>query len=138
MPMKKFLIAALAVFVVIGAAVGYYMWNKPHKDMTKAKAEYSLDANALFSEFEADENAANAKYLGKIVEVSGTIAQVLPGDKTTVVLETENGIFGVKCELDPFSDVAFPEYQQGDVVSLKGNCTGFLGDVVLVRCVPGG
>lgn len=136
--MKKYILIALAVCAVAGAAVGYYMWNKPHKDMTKAEADFTLDADALFSEFEADEDAANTKYLGKVIEVSGTVAQVLPSEKTTVVLETENGIFGVRCELDTFSNVDFPEYQPGDVVSLKGNCTGFLGDVVLVRCVPGG
>jgi hypothetical protein len=134
--MKKIILLLFAAAVVIGGGVGYYMWNKPHKDMSKAAAVFSLDADALFSEYEADESAADAKYLGKVVQVSGTVAQVLPGEKITIVLETENGIFGVKCELDPFSDVEFPDYQPGDKVHLKGECSGFLGDVVLMRCVP--
>ncbi len=135
--MKKVIIAVLVLCVVAGAAIGYYMWNKPHKDMAKVHVAYTLDADTLFAAYEADEAAADARYLGKVVAVSGTVTQVLPGDKATVVLETANGIFGVRCESDPFSKVPFPEYKAGDKVTLKGECSGFLGDVVLVRCVPG-
>ncbi len=134
--MKKAILIILLLGLAIGGGVGYYLWNKPHKDMSKADAAYALDANQLFSDFESDEAAANEKYLGKVIAVSGTVFQVLPGDKTTVVLETENGIFGVKCELDPFCKVSFPDYKVGETVTLKGECTGYLGDVVLVRCVP--
>lgn len=134
--MKKILLILIAIAVVTGAAGGYYLWNKPHKNMSKADAVHSVDANALLKEYESDEAAANAKYLSKIIEVKGEVAQVLEGENTTIVLATENGIFGVKCELDPHSKVEFPTYKAGDQVTLKGECTGFLGDVVLVRCVP--
>lgn len=134
--MKKILLILIAIAAVAGAAGGYYLWNKPHQNMSKADAAYALEANALFMEYESDEAAANAKYLSKIIEVKGEVSQVLEGENTTVVLATENGIFGVKCELDPHSKVEFPSYKAGDQVALKGECTGFLGDVVLVRCVP--
>lgn len=134
--MKKTLLIVIAIAAVAGAAGGYYLWNKPHKNMTKAEAAHSVEANALLSEYENDEAAANAKYLSRIIEVKGEVAQVLEGENTTVVLATENGIFGIKCELDPHSKVEFPTYKAGDQVALKGECTGFLGDVVLVRCVP--
>jgi len=134
--MKKVFFLVVAIAALAGAAAGYYLWNKPHQNISKAEAAYSVEANALFVEFESDETAANAKYLSKIIEVKGEVSQVLDGENTTVVLATENGIFGVKCELDPHSKVAFPTYKSGDQVTLKGECSGFLGDVVLVRCVP--
>ncbi len=135
--MKKLLFVFLTAGLVIGAAVGYYLWNKPHKNMSSTKAAYSIDAQSLFEAYDADEAGANQKYLGKVIAVSGVVAQVVGGEKKTVVLATDNGVFGVKCELDPFSTVKFPDYKAGDQVMLKGECTGFLGDVVLVRCVPG-
>lgn len=136
--MKKIFLLVIAIAAVAGAGVGYYLWNKPHQNMSKADAAYSLEANALLAEYESDEAAANSKYLSKIIEVKGEVAQVLDGENTTVVLATENGIFGIKCELDPHSKVEFPTYKAGDQVALKGECTGYLGDVVLVRCVPSG
>ncbi|MBP8239482.1 MAG: hypothetical protein KAX50_05960 [Saprospiraceae bacterium] len=134
--MKKVFFLVIAIAALAGAAAGYYLWNKPHQNISKAEAAHSVEANALFVEFESDEAAANTKYLSKIIEVKGEVSQVLDGKNTTIVLATENGIFGVKCELDPHSKVAFPDYKSGDQVALKGECTGFLGDVVLVRCVP--
>lgn len=135
--MKKNLFVLLVIGVVAGAVVGYYLWNKPHKNMSSAKAAYSIDAQSLFDAYDTDEAGANQKYLGKVIAVSGVVSQVVEGEKKTVVLATDNGVFGVKCELDPFSTVKFPDYKAGEQVMLKGECTGFLGDVVLVRCVPG-
>ncbi len=135
--MKKLLFALFGIGIVAGAAVGYYLWNKPHKNMSSTKAAYSIDAQSLFETYDADEAEANQKYLGKVIAVSGVVSQIVEGEKKTIVLATDNGVFGVKCELDPFSTVKFPEYKAGQQVTLKGECTGFLGDVVLVRCVPG-
>jgi hypothetical protein len=46
--MKKVLIA-LAVLLVAGAAVGFYLWNKPHENMERAKADMTLQAAQLFA-----------------------------------------------------------------------------------------
>ena len=35
--MKKVILAVLAL-ALVGAGVGYYLWNKPHQDMAAAKA----------------------------------------------------------------------------------------------------
>jgi hypothetical protein len=134
--MKKIVFLLLAVGIALAGGIGYWLWNKPHQDMSKAGAAFALSAEELLAAYEADEAAADALYLGKIVEVSGTVSQVVEGENTTVVLGADEGIFGIRCELDPFSALAFPDYQAGEVVRLKGECTGFLGDVVLMRCVP--
>ncbi|MBK8842125.1 MAG: hypothetical protein IPO33_04465 [Saprospiraceae bacterium] len=68
--MKKILITALVILIFI-AGVGYWMWNKPHEDVAGAKAEMSIESNQLLKEFETNEQAANTKFVGKLIQVSG-------------------------------------------------------------------
>ena len=73
--MKKILLI-LAILVAAGAAVGYYLYNKPRTGVAGLDPAHTVPAADLFNEFQSDENAANAKYLGKVVEVSGTVQTV--------------------------------------------------------------
>lgn len=132
--MKKVLIvcSVLIAALVIG---GYYMYNKPKESLDSQDAAYSLTADELFTAFEQDENAANAKYLNKIVEVTGIVsAFTTENGEQVVTLETSSGMFGVICRLEMNKEpVKMPE--KGAVVKVKGLCTGMLMDVVLVQTV---
>lgn len=133
--MKKILIFLLAAGL-IGAAVGYYLWNKPHENMEKAKADVAIEAAQLFKEYNADENAANAKYLDKTIAVSGKVKESTKGEDGTIKVSLETGSdFGVVCEFDPLSKHPRTEFSPGEQVVLKGKCTGLNFDVQLTRCV---
>ena len=132
--MKKYLLTATTVAVLLGIGVGFYLWNKPHQNMRRAEADFQLEAGALFTAFETDENQANLRYLDKVIEVKGTITEV-SAEQKAVVLGAETSLFGIRCAWDEFSDTPVPDVQPGQVVTLKGKCSGFLGDVVLSRCV---
>jgi UDP-N-acetylmuramyl pentapeptide synthase len=69
--MKKLVLFGI-VALVIGLGVAYYLWNKPHRDIAAEDAAFALTADELFDAFEADETAANAKYLDKVVAVTGS------------------------------------------------------------------
>ncbi|MBR9921288.1 MAG: hypothetical protein GYB31_10655 [Bacteroidetes bacterium] len=132
---KKILVLAL-VGLVVAAVAGYAIYNKPHQNMTKAKADHSLSSTELFAAFEADEQAANEKFLGKIVEVNGTIQEVkLEEGVQKLILEGDGMMFGVICNLDELTDSHRDDFQVGEAVSLKCECTGLLMDVVMKRCV---
>jgi hypothetical protein len=133
--LKKALLAAL-VLGLIGLAVGYYMWNKPHENIGSAKADISVSAAELFTAFETDENAANAKYLDKIVEVSGVVSESGTNEdgSARVVLET-GGMFGIACSLDPLTQHPRTTFPTGETVKIKGKCSGYNLDVQLDRCV---
>ena len=133
--LRKILLAILAIGL-IAAAVGYCMYYKPHKNMESAKADLSVDAVTLFNDYDSDEEAANEKYLGKVLAVSGTVTESTEGEDGTakVVLETE-GMFGVSCSLDPLTEHPRTEFEEGETVSFKGTCAGFNLDVQLDRCV---
>ena len=133
--MKRIIYILLAI-ACAGGAIGYYLWNKPQKDMQAAKADMAMDAAALFNEFNTDETAANAKYLDKTVAVSGKVKESTKTEDGTVKVSLETGSeFGVFCELDPLSQHARTEFPIGETVTFKGICTGLNFDVQLTRCV---
>jgi hypothetical protein len=133
---KKNLFIGLTVVGLIGAAMGYSLWNKPQKNMVSAKSEISIDAQTILTAFETAENEANTKYLDKVIAVKGKVKEVkTEGGKTCIALETDSPMSGVLCNLDPLSQHAKTTFAVGEEVVFKGVCTGFLSDVVLERCV---
>lgn len=134
--MRKLLLIGGAL--AIGAAVvAYLIYNKPHQNMDKATADIHIAASELLSAFETDEGAANAKYLDKIVAVTGEVREVVTTEEglTTITLETGSAMSGIVCELDTLTEHPKTDFQPEETITVKGVCTGMLMDVVLVRCV---
>jgi hypothetical protein len=128
---KKILIS-LVVLAVIGAGFGYYMYNKPVESLEYKKADVSVSAEQLIKEYEADETSANEKYLGKILEVSGKVAGITEEEgKKKVSMESSNPMSAVICELE--EKMGTGELKAGDDVRMKGLCSGYLSDVILVQ-----
>lgn len=134
--MKKYLLI-LGLLGVGGLALGYFLWNKPHKNIGASTAAFSLEAAALLTEFEADESAANTKYNDQVLQVSGNVADVSKdaAGLVKVTLDTGNPLSGIICELNQETDHARLDFQTGEPVVFKGVCTGMLSDVILIRCV---
>jgi hypothetical protein len=130
----------LLLLAVIGAAVGFYQYNKPHQNMEKADADVTMTAPELFQAFEKDELSANETYLDKVVEVKGEVQQVSINDEggISLTLNSGNDMFGVICQLDELTEHQKTTFEPGEEVTVKGICTGMLMDVVLVRCVVKG
>ena len=135
MTTKRILLLLLGI-ALIGVAIGIGLWNKPHENIKAAKTDATVEATALFKAYNADENAANAQYLGKTIAVSGTIAMVAKteGAPTKITLETGEE-FGVICELDALSQHTRTDFNTGESVTFKGKCDGLNLDVQLTRCV---
>ena len=133
--MKKVLLI-IFILAVVGASTAWYLYNKPVADMNDLNAEYTLSASELFNSFNENEDSANAKYLGKIVEISGTIRELKSDEEgETVILETDDMIFGVNCALSSGQESNFKKLKTGTNINIKGECTGISMDVVLVRCI---
>ncbi len=132
--MKKILLA-VGLLVLIGGGVGYYLSQKEVPSVSDLKTDFTVAATDLFAEYQANEEAANQKYNGKIVEVSGVVKETKNNEagQPTVVLESGDMMFGVICELKEKEQAA--KFSSGQQVTFKGECTGYLMDVVLARCV---
>lgn len=135
--MRRIILIVIAVAAVVGVSIGVYLWNKPHKNMEQAQVDMAISAIELMADFNEDEEAANAKYLDKVIAVKGTVMSVNESNGAiTVSLETNDDLGAVACELDNLTAQARTSFEPGEEVTFKGVCTGKLIDVVLVRCVP--
>ena len=131
--LKIFLV--LGLFAAIGIAIGLYLYTKPSKDIVSGKAEFALSTTALLSEFINDENAANAKYLNKIVQIEGKVFEVLRDENgVTVLFESEDPLATVSARISPIVPKSKTNFNAGQTIKLKGKVTGFLNDVNLNLC----
>ncbi len=133
--MKKRILLLAALLAAIGGAIGLYFYNQKMPSMVGQKAEMTLSAADLYAAFEADETAANARYLGKILAVEGQVreANTLPDGTVKLVLDTGKD-FGVLCEFDPNTPHKRTRFEPGERLTLKGECAGLNFDVLLSRC----
>ena len=68
---KKTLLFVLPILAFIAIGVGLYLYNKPLESLEDATAAETPEASALLQAYEADEQAANTRFLGKTIQVSG-------------------------------------------------------------------
>ncbi|MFT4662308.1 MAG: hypothetical protein ACI8XB_002597 [Patiriisocius sp.] len=130
--MKK-LIIPIALLIVAGVCYGIYEYNKGPRNLSNEKTELQMDAGALVSAFEANENTANELYLDKVVEVSGTVIEIGTDGSNNIVLDAGNPMSTIICELGDES--ANHGLKIGEPAVIKGQCTGYLMDVIFVKCV---
>ncbi|MBK6444527.1 MAG: hypothetical protein IPQ03_17425 [Bacteroidetes bacterium] len=133
--MKRILLT-VSIFLTAAVAFGYYLFNKPHSSIVDETPIALSEAPALVGEYEADENSANAKYLGKVIEVTGTISDKNLDEKGILNLTLKGGdLAGIGCQFDKNFQTEALGLKSGEQVKIKGICTGILMDVVLVDCV---
>ena len=133
--MKKITIYIL-IIGLLAIFIGYKMYNKPHINVAKKSVDINITANTLLADFSSDETKANTEYLDKIIAVKGMVTTIeFNGEKAAISLQTKDDFGSVVCYLvkDEFKKSA--EIKEGQEVILKGICTGFLMDVILVKCV---
>ena len=135
--MKTYLKVALffVTFIAIAAILAaLYFYNLKSTDMAKARPDFIVTASALQKAFENDETKASLSYINKIVEVTGTISSVKPGEKgaVNVSLATESDLSSVICTFPAISDPSV--FKVGDQITVRGECSGFLMDVLLNNC----
>ncbi|KOY50717.1 OB-fold protein [Polaribacter dokdonensis] len=133
MKFKKIVLPLILLSVGI-AIVAYNVYNKPHIDVVDAKADVLVTAENLFTEFSTDEATANAEYLDKIIQVKGIVQKLeIENGIGIVTLKTEDDFGSVQCNLSTEAKNDFNVLKENELVTIKGICTGYLMDVVLVK-----
>ena len=138
--MKSYVKIALFVvvfFAIAGILYALIEFNKKHIDTSKAKPDFVVTAVTLQKEFEDNEKTASARYINKILEVSGTIASITADDSshTNLALKTGSEKSSIICTFPSSSNVK--KYKPGDDITLRGECSGNLMDDVLLNNCAG-
>jgi hypothetical protein len=130
----------IALFVVFFLAVGgilaaLYLYNLKAKDLHKVNPDFVISSSEFQKAFEADEKASSAKYINKIIDVSGEIGSVKRGEKNTmnVSLKTGSDLSSIICTFPIVPDTT--SLKIGNQIIIRGECSGFLMDVLLNNCV---
>jgi hypothetical protein len=130
-------IAALVLLIVLigGGAFGFYLFNKKQADLSSAAPDFVLNSDELQKAFETDEQGATARYTGKIIETAGEVISIIGSENgtLTVTLQTQSDLSKVICTFMSGKDSA--EFELGKQATIRGECSGFLMDVLLNNCV---
>jgi hypothetical protein len=130
------IIIALGILVFSSAGWALYLYNKPHQNVASIRPSVKMDAVGLCAEYQKDEPGADKRYVGKVVEVSGTVIESQVNAKgASIRIGTAQNDAAVSCEMSVENWVTFHMPSNGMKVKIKGRCTGFLQDVNLVDCV---
>jgi hypothetical protein len=126
-------LVALAVFGILAA--GSMDTDTDTQKVQSQTASYTLSANQLYSEYDRNEVAADAKYKGKIVVVSGTIMSIGKDilDDAYIVIGGEGFLDGVQCTFTKGEQSSVARLSRGQQVTVKGEVAGKVIGNVLVN-----
>jgi hypothetical protein len=132
---RKILVAVSAIFITAVLGTWFFVFYKPthfKRDVADEKA-IIISAPELVKAFQENETTANTTYLDKSVEIKGEIVEAKPDQSglTMVTLKSNDALAGVLCTLK-FTDTSL---KAGQIITVKGICTGFLSDVVLKEAI---
>lgn len=93
----------------------------------------SVSSSQLYADYRANEVAADAKYKGKILDISGTVTgignDILDNGYVTLY---GDGFLSVQCSFKNKAQLA--PVHQGQQVRIKGMCDGLMGNVLIEKC----
>ena len=118
---------------VMGGYAGYYLWNKPHKKVENMEA-INITTETLSREYNENEKVADAMYLNKAIEISGTVNQIdknLDGG-TMIIFESTDSLSSIQCSMREKSIAV----SKGQKVVIRGLCSGSgITGISLTDCV---
>jgi hypothetical protein len=105
------------VLVLIGVAVAYYMYNKPHKNYQEADASFTGQAAAFYSEATTSQTDFLKKYLNQAVVLEGQVFSI--ESATSIILAP-----AILCQVNSEGLI------EGATITLKGRVVGAEEDLL--------
>ncbi len=129
---RKTVVIMISSVLLITSAIAVFMYYKPHRSVRKEDAAFRLSVTELVQAFSNDEARANELYAGKVIEVEGTLKEMILNDSTLILLMGDSTeMTGVSCYLQKDQKDKYTRLTRGENVNVKGICNGLLLDVVL-------
>jgi hypothetical protein len=131
---KKLLLAGVVLVIVVIFFVWRWTFRAADTSVASKKTEVTIESGALIKAYTSNEDSTNTLYLNKIVAVTGTIDAINEKDQEIqVYLKKKDEMAGVMCGFYK-TEIDKNAIKTGQVITVKGICTGFLMDVVLTKC----
>jgi hypothetical protein len=109
----------------------------PEQDrrITEAAPFEKLSADVLWKDYQADKAAANRRYWGKALDVTGKVTSVEKSAPKRVMFELAEASAVEARLLDDQADAILEAAVVGEKVTLRCFCAGLSGHVVLTSCI---
>ena len=123
----KIILIIIGVLILIGGGVGFYMFNKPARDVQNTKTDFSYNASEIVNEYLIDAQTANEKYLdeagnSKVLEISGVVAEITEdfNGQKVILLKAASDKAGVSCTFTPETNSNSIKIKIGEEITIKG------------------
>lgn len=95
-----------------------------------------IKAQEILDDYRKDEIIANKKYVDNVIQIKGEISNIsIENGNGIISLKDLKGESSVMCHMSPEENLKVLKLKKDSVITIKGVCTGYLLDVVLVRCI---
>jgi hypothetical protein len=132
----RFFVLFIPGVAAVAGIYAYREYNRKLPDTHRLKSAFHLKSTELIRKFESDESKATAQYSDKVISVEGLIGSIHSTDSSgTVFLNDGSSMTSVMCQFDRKNFHEMLTLQKGKLITIKGICSGYLMDVVMVRCV---
>ncbi|MFM8916971.1 MAG: OB-fold protein [Bacteroidota bacterium] len=90
----------------------------------------------ITNNYNNNESKADSIYTGQLIEVFGKVKSIsADGSNKSLMLETNDLLFGIDCAIDSTYHDKLKSLTEGQDITIRGECSGILSDVVMVRCI---
>ncbi|MEE8404938.1 MAG: hypothetical protein V3S17_06070, partial [candidate division Zixibacteria bacterium] len=114
-----------------------YLRNWPLPEVVELETiKFKLKADQLYGEYSANEVAADMKYRGQVIEVSGRIQEIGKDilDNAYIVIGGDGFFEGVQCTFLSNQQLSVAKLSKGQHVTVKGEVAGKMGSVLVYKC----
>jgi predicted PurR-regulated permease PerM len=135
----------IVLFIIAGVVTGNS--GSPVKTATSAKSQptqqaqpsaINVSAAQLFSDYSANQVAADAKYKNNLVEVTGIVGNIGKDilDNPYILLTDgqEYSLTGVQCSFSQSDNSQLATVSKGQQITLRGNVSGLMMNVEVSGC----
>ena len=132
---KKILILVIGIIIAITISVALYIFRTTDKNGVRHKPNFVIPADSLVALYDVNEDSANVRFLDKVIEVKGSVAEISHDSVSCVVLlRDSSSTEGVSCSLgvDQFEKTHL--IKNGTIIRVKGICAGKLIYISLNKC----
>jgi len=130
---RFYILATLTLWFLLSGFLLIYNASSERPYASSGRASYSFKSTELFDQFSVNETAANQKFMGKTIVVTGQVKDLATSTNGEMMLMLNgNETHAISCSLEVPKEIN--AINRGDVVTLKGVCAGKLEDVELIHC----